>query len=278
MRIRSSGSSGMRKGGVLFLLVTVSFSLTSCQRSSAPAPIEVNHGVVGGQAYDLDLENISQSPPSAVKKQAPSYSKRQLKTTSHKPTARRPDFIIVEDGQTLYSIASQYKMSGAEIITINHLQAPYRLKNGQKLYLNKLAAPKAKPRPSLLRKASPSPSADTFIWPVQGRVISAYGNQGNEGINIAAPLNTPVTATQSGKVSYVGSDLEDFGTLVLINHKDEWKSAYAHLNRASVQPGDQVTRGQVIGYIGQSGSVSSPQLHLEIRHGAESVNPKKIIQ
>ena len=251
---------------------------TGCQRSSAPAPVEVNHGMAGGQAYDLDLENTvaplpavhnSPKPVKEAKRVAP--PKALIRKGKIASGMNRPDFIIVKEGQTLYSIAAEYKMSGAQIIAINHLQAPYVLEVGQKLYLKNSAAP----RPAPAIKVAAASSSSGFIWPVQGRVITPYGEKGNEGVNIAAPMSKPVFATQSGKVAYVGNDLKDFGTMVLIHHGNQWKSAYAHLKKASVRQGDQVTQGQVIGYVGKSGNVPSPQLHFELRQGSQSVNPNQ---
>jgi murein DD-endopeptidase MepM/ murein hydrolase activator NlpD len=119
----------------------------------------------------------------------------------------------------------------------------------------------------------PAGNAD-FRWPARGRVISGFGGgSGNEGINIALPEGTPVKATESGTVAYAGSEVKGYGNLVLIRHDNGFVSAYAHNGEISVKRGDKVRRGQVIAKSGQTGNVTSPQLHFEIRKGSTPVDP-----
>ncbi|WP_350334154.1 peptidoglycan DD-metalloendopeptidase family protein [Coralliovum pocilloporae] len=116
-----------------------------------------------------------------------------------------------------------------------------------------------------------------FRWPVNGRIISNYGaktgGQRNDGINLSVPMNTPVKAAEAGKVIYAGSELKGYGNLVLVRHADGWVSAYAHNSELTVSRGQDVRRGQIIAKSGQSGSVSSPQLHFELRKGSKPVDP-----
>lgn len=116
-----------------------------------------------------------------------------------------------------------------------------------------------------------------FQWPVHGTVLSSYGpKEGglhNDGINIGAPAGTPVVAAEDGVVAYAGNELRGFGNLVLIRHADGWVTAYAHLERAQVEKGAKVSRGQRIGSVGATGNVTSPQLHFEVRRGSKVVDP-----
>ena len=120
-------------------------------------------------------------------------------------------------------------------------------------------------------------SADKFRWPVRGRVISSFGSKPNgaqnDGINVSVPEGTSVKAAENGVVAYVGNELKGYGNLVLIRHADDWVSAYAHNSQTLVQRGDKVTRGQIIAKAGQTGAVSSPQLHFELRKGSRPVDP-----
>ena len=119
-------------------------------------------------------------------------------------------------------------------------------------------------------------AAGDFRWPARGRVIAGFGaNGGNEGINIAVPEGTPVKATEAGTVTYAGSEVKGYGNLVLIRHDNGYVSAYAHNGALSVKRGEKVKRGQVIATSGQTGNVTSPQLHFEIRKGATPVDPMK---
>ena len=113
-----------------------------------------------------------------------------------------------------------------------------------------------------------------FRWPARGRVIAGFsGRGGNEGINIAVPEGTPVKAAESGTVAYAGSELKGYGNLVLIRHANGYVSAYAHNGELKVKRGDTVKRGQVVASSGQTGNVSSPQLHFELRKGSAPVDP-----
>lgn len=130
------------------------------------------------------------------------------------------------------------------------------------------------PAPVAEKAAEPADSGTGFRWPARGRVISGFGgNGGNEGINIAVPEGTPIKAAEGGVVAYSGSELKGYGNLVLIRHDNGWVTAYANNSALKVKRGERVTRGQVIAHSGQTGNVTSPQLHFELRKGAQPVDP-----
>lgn len=146
------------------------------------------------------------------------------------------------------------------------------------------SAPAAEPATTQPPAAVPQPAPLTggrFLWPVNGKVISGFGpREGglhNDGINIAAPAGTPVRAAENGVVAYAGNELRGFGNMLLIRHADGWMSAYAHNEALLVKRGDNVVRGQTIARVGQTGNVSSPQLHFELRRGAEAVDPMEYL-
>jgi murein DD-endopeptidase MepM/ murein hydrolase activator NlpD len=118
-------------------------------------------------------------------------------------------------------------------------------------------------------------------WPVRGKVISGFGPKANglknEGINIAVPEGTSIRAADSGVVAYSGNELKGYGNLVLIRHENGYVTAYAHAKELFVKRGDTVKRGDVIAKAGQTGSVSSPQLHFEVRKGATALDPMKFL-
>ncbi|MBV1707130.1 MAG: peptidoglycan DD-metalloendopeptidase family protein [Hyphomicrobiales bacterium] len=128
--------------------------------------------------------------------------------------------------------------------------------------------------------AAVSPKVDTkptgsiaMGWPVHGRIIRGFEPGVNDGINISVPDGTPVRAIDGGVVAYAGSQLKGYGNLVLIRHPNGFISAYADNGALNVKRGQTVTRGEVIAHSGQSGDVSSPQLHFELRKGTVPVNP-----
>ena len=127
-------------------------------------------------------------------------------------------------------------------------------------------------------KPEPVPnSMPTFRWPVRGRVIAGFGpkptGQQNDGINVSVPEGTPIRAAEDGVVAYAGNELKTYGNLVLIRHSNGYVTAYAHASEILVKRDEPVKRGQVIAKSGQTGNVSSPQVHFEIRKGSSPVDP-----
>jgi murein DD-endopeptidase MepM/ murein hydrolase activator NlpD len=116
-----------------------------------------------------------------------------------------------------------------------------------------------------------------FIWPVSGQVISKFGNKGsgkkNDGINIEAAEGADVKAVADGTVVYAGNELKGYGNLVIIKHANDILTAYGHQQKLSVTKGDKVKAGQVIGQVGDTGNVDSPQLHFAVRKAKKPVNP-----
>ena len=80
-------------------------------------------------------------------------------------------------------------------------------------------------------------------------------------------------SAESGTVAYAGSEVKGYGNLVLIRHDNGYVSAYAHNGEVKVKRGEKVSRGQVVAKSGQTGNVTSPQLHFEIRKGSTPVDP-----
>ncbi len=141
--------------------------------------------------------------------------------------------------------------------------------------------PIAKPVRQQAAEVEAAPTMGSMRWPVKGKIISEYGAKPNglknEGINIAVPEGTGVRAAESGVVAYAGNELKGYGNLVLIRHEGGWVTAYAHAKELFVKRGDIVKRGDVIAKAGQTGSVSSPQLHFEVRKGATAMDPLKFL-
>jgi murein DD-endopeptidase MepM/ murein hydrolase activator NlpD len=114
-----------------------------------------------------------------------------------------------------------------------------------------------------------------FVWPVRGEILAAFGVQDvdrrNDGVDIRSPLGTAVHAAAAGEVVYAGDQVPGFGNLVLVKHADGWVTAYAHLARVDVKMRDTVTQDQEIGQVGQTGGVTEPQLHFEVRYAATPI-------
>lgn len=144
----------------------------------------------------------------------------------------------------------------------------------------------AKTDPVILKKKSSKATGFGFIWPLRGTIISKFGSKAdglrNDGINISAKVGSPVKAAAHGTVVYAGDKLSGFGRILIIRHEhgDEkgLMSAYAHNQALLVKRGDSVRQGQVIARSGQSGNVTSGQLHFEIRQGGTPLDPLKYLR
>lgn len=118
----------------------------------------------------------------------------------------------------------------------------------------------------------------SFTWPVSGKVVQHYNKAaGVEGINIGAAFNTPVRVSANGRAIYVGEDLSEYGKLVIVKHDNDILTAYGHLNSFMVKKGDIVKQGQILGSIGKTGEVESPQLHFSIRKDDKTINPEIVL-
>ncbi len=128
----------------------------------------------------------------------------------------------------------------------------------------------------------PGRNGGRFLWPVQGKMLSGFGDKSdgrqNDGINIAAPPGTAVMAADTGVVAYAGNELRSYGNLLLIRHPNGYMTAYAHLDHILVERGAAITRGQKIGTVGATGAVTTPQLHFEVRRGSKVVNPGDLME
>ena len=125
-------------------------------------------------------------------------------------------------------------------------------------------------------------STVAFRWPINGHVLLNFGasdnGERNDGINIAAQDGEPVRASASGAISYCGNELKGYGNLVLVKHDNGYITAYAHLGNILVNRGDHVVAGQVIAYAGQTGDVTQPQLHFEIRGSNQRpIDPRAVL-
>jgi len=124
------------------------------------------------------------------------------------------------------------------------------------------------------------------MWPVEGRVASSFGERldpingegaFHSGIDIDAPYGTPIRAAGDGIV--IGATMEaGYGREVTLDHGHNVETLYGHLSAIAVFPGQHVTQGQVIGYVGQSGRATGPHLHYEVRLHNVPVNPRKYLR
>ncbi|QKG70789.1 M23 family metallopeptidase [Erythrobacter mangrovi] len=98
------------------------------------------------------------------------------------------------------------------------------------------------------------------------------GRRNHKGVDLSAPMGTPIYATADGYVSKA-EWFSSYGNFVSLEHGAELQTRYAHMSRIAVAPGTRVQKGDIIGYVGSTGRSTGPHLHYEVRIGGEAVNP-----
>jgi murein DD-endopeptidase MepM/ murein hydrolase activator NlpD len=121
-----------------------------------------------------------------------------------------------------------------------------------------------------------------FLWPVPHfyKVSSSFGPRGrkhHDGIDIPAPRGTPIVAVDTGVVIYSDNGIRGYGNMIVLAHGDDIFTVYAHNSKNKVDKGDRVDKGEVIGYIGNTGRSTGPHLHFEIRVKNKVKNPARFL-
>lgn len=134
----------------------------------------------------------------------------------------------------------------------------------------------------LAREGENPPSNASWIMPVSGTLTSAFGMRlhpvlgyyrMHNGIDLAAAQGTPIYATRAGTVTTCSYQAGGAGNYVSINHLDGFSSIYMHMTHYVVSPGQSVSQGQLIGYVGSTGISTGPHLHFGISYAGTYVNP-----
>ncbi|MEM1102840.1 MAG: M23 family metallopeptidase [Pseudomonadota bacterium] len=127
---------------------------------------------------------------------------------------------------------------------------------------------------------------EPFIWPVTGRISGVFGSQRvlngkpkrpHYGLDVAAPTGTAVKAPAGGVVRLAETDMYFEGGLIFLDHGHGIESAFLHLSRVDVEPGDQIAQGDVIGAVGSTGRSTGPHLHWSIRWAGQQLDPAYLV-
>lgn len=132
-----------------------------------------------------------------------------------------------------------------------------------------------------LNKREPaSLTQPTFQQPLRKiRISSKFGRRHrrvHEGVDLVAPMGTPIYAAAAGEVVYAGDSIQGYGDSIIVRHAGDYATLYAHASELRVAEGEEVERGQCIGYSGESGDTTGPHLHFEIRKSGVALNPAGI--
>jgi len=122
--------------------------------------------------------------------------------------------------------------------------------------------------------------------PMQGKITSGFGRRSDPfnhrlafhaGIDFKGGIGSKITATADGVVKESGWDQGGFGNYVVLTHGNGYETLFGHLSKISVKPGDKVTRGDVVGLMGNSGRSTGPHLHYEVHWQGKAVDPQKYL-
>lgn len=183
---------------------------------------------------------------------------------------------VVAPGDTLWDVARTYEVSVDAISAANGLSNPNTLRIGTELIIPAIGGADSGPVVAAsARVTAPTSQGPALAWPVSGRVTSNFGQRWGRmhyGIDIAAPMGTPVYAALAGTVTY--SDWAGtYGMLVTIDHGDGVETRYAHNSRLLVKVGDKVQAGQRIALVGSTGESTGPHLHFEVLVDGQRKDP-----
>lgn len=205
----------------------------------------------------------------------------------------------VKPGDTLGALARKYGVTVAAIVAANRLPgAGVLLRLGQRLAIPSPEAPApaalpggVKPTSPVSRAAPPAgprppaalilavPDFDDaslpFGWPAEGPVTSTFGRRKSSwhrGIDIKAPLGTPVQAAAAGVVVASGMEAR-YGRVIKVEHAQGFVTVYAHNDANLVEVGDRVDAGETIATVGRTGRATTHHLHFEIRRDGRAYNP-----
>jgi lipoprotein NlpD len=189
-------------------------------------------------------------------------------------------------GETLWRIAHTYDVPMDRVIRANHIKDPTEIRAGTRLFIPgarhhmevvpaETATRKASSGKGRKSSAASRPPRDGFTWPVRGRLLRRFGTKDgirNDGIDIAAPSNTPVRAARDGEVVYVAESFKTYGKIIILKHDHNIYTVYANNRTNKVKRGKRVKKGEVIARAGK-GTYEDVFIHFEVREGKRPVDP-----
>ena len=189
----------------------------------------------------------------------------------------------VQRGDTLYKIARQHGQTVDELMRMNSIKDPRRLRVGQ---IIKVKGGSRKPLPAAGSSTAKTPAQSTaasvaaprsisLAWPAKGTHKRGTGNQ-SQGVFIEGKKGDSVNAAAAGRVMYAGSGLRGYGNMVIIAHDNQFLTVYAHNDSLLVKEGQQVKQGQQIARMGDSDS-NKVQLYFELRYDGKAVDATRYL-
>ncbi|MBI3559959.1 M23 family metallopeptidase [Candidatus Gottesmanbacteria bacterium] len=186
----------------------------------------------------------------------------------------------VREGETVQSIAKRYRTDAQKIVNFPFNDFAdldtFALNIGQTLIVPDGVQPEA---PAIVRPLPPVFAGGTgqLLWPAGG-IITQYPVWYHNALDIANPTAPGIAAAEAGIVTDVEYLRYGYGQHVIVSHGDGLATLYAHLSEIYVKPGDQLSRGQILGRMGSTGRSTGMHLHFEVRKNGVIVNPMPFLK
>jgi murein DD-endopeptidase MepM/ murein hydrolase activator NlpD len=189
---------------------------------------------------------------------------------------------VVQPGESLADIAGRAGVPAEDIAELNGLRRDQPLAPGNLVYVLYGDDAHRLPAPALSPEAPPTAGpAAPLRWPLDApRMTSSFGTRDgrpHDGIDMGAPIGTPIRAAADGRVLYAGDGVRGYGNMVVLEHAGDLVTVYAHCSVLLVRTGDRIATGQEIARVGQSGRATAPHLHFEVRRGQVPQDPLRFL-
>lgn len=214
--------------------------------------------------------------PITISAEVPFLSVKTVEKTTYKDVVKRQTEVVYDDTQykTYRKVIEEGKDGEKEVIAnLIKVNGVYQTKDIISETVLVAAVPEKVSVGTL--NTPPKKAIGNFIYPVNGRVSSGYGYRedgSHKGIDILAPENTPVKASDGGVVIFSGWS-SGYGNFVKIDHGNGFVTGYGHNTKNAVTVGQRVAQGEVIAYVGSTGNSSANHVHFEVIKNGLHQNP-----
>lgn len=179
---------------------------------------------------------------------------------------------------TLSALAKKYKISTAEILRANNLATNDKLAVNEKIVIPGARPDRPVVAPTKTAVASASRQrtggSGALLWPTTTTRLTQYFSLRHPGIDIAGAFGLPIYAADDGVVKLSKNGWNGgYGNYIIISHGNGRETLYGHMSRRVASVGDEVARGNLIGYMGSSGRSTGPHVHFEVRLFGRRANP-----
>tara|TARA_Y100000748_G_scaffold223201_1_gene187831 strand:- start:334 stop:981 length:648 start_codon:yes stop_codon:yes gene_type:complete len=171
---------------------------------------------------------------------------------------------IVQQGDSIWSIAINFNLDSDLLIKNNNLKKPYTIYPNQELFIS-----------GAIGKSNLKEQSQPIEWHHPLGEKSKIALKDNSWLIFKEPKGAPIHSINLGKVVVSGPDIPGYGNLVMISHPDGYLSLYAHCDKIFVEQGDEVTKGAMIAQLGNS-EAAYPMLRFQLRKNGKPVKAEKL--